>query len=76
MKRAPYRENNIRVGYPDVDPSAPTHVRGVGSGNEPGNYERESGHLPGGCSTARRSTGINPASRNPILPSMPNLSPP
>jgi hypothetical protein len=54
----------------------PTHVNGVRTGNKTGNYEKSPGHLPGGRSTARRSTGINPEARNPILPEMPNLSPP
>ena len=33
------------------------------------------GHKEDGTSTARRSTGINPDSRDAILPEMPNLSP-
>ena len=71
------QENNggIRTGCPKVDPTALTHICGVRSGNKPGNYQAEPGHLPDGRSTARRSTGINPEARNPILPDMPNLSP-
>jgi len=66
---------SIRIGKPEVKPTALTHVRGVRSGNKPGSYEKEPGHLPNGRSTARRSTGINAEARNPILPEMPNLSP-
>jgi hypothetical protein len=59
-----------------VDHATPTHVRGVRTGNTVGNYEDSPGHLPDGRSTARRSTGINAEDREPILPEMPNLSPP
>jgi hypothetical protein len=53
----------------------PTHVKGVFTGNAPGNYDSMAGHLPDGRSTAKRSTGINPSKRDPIDPRMPNLSP-
>jgi hypothetical protein len=66
----------IRVGKPDVKPDVPSHVEGVKSGNTPGNYEKNAGHLPDHRSTAERSTGINPDKHNPIDPRMPNLSPP
>jgi hypothetical protein len=66
----------IRTGKPDVKPDKPAHTPGVGTGNAVGNYEKQPGHLPDGRSTAERSTGINPKARNPILPTMPNLSPP
>jgi hypothetical protein len=66
----------IYVGKARAKPTTPTHVRGTRSGNEPGHYERSPGHLPEGRSTARRSTGINAGKRDPILPGMPNLSPP
>ncbi len=52
-----------------------THVRGVGSGNAKGNYEKQSGHKPDGTSTQERSTGVNAKDREPIDPRMPNLSP-
>lgn len=65
----------IRTGRPDVDPARPSHVPGIKEGNEPGNYEKQAGHLPDGRSTAERSTGINPHRHDPIDPSMPNLSP-
>lgn len=65
----------IRLGPPQVDPTVPTHVRGVPGGNEPGRYARSPGHLADGRSTARRSTGINPQHAGPILPGMPSLSP-
>lgn len=65
----------ITVGRAHVRPDKPSHTRGVAQGNATGNYEKAPGHLPDGRSTARRSTGINAKARNPILPSMPNLSP-
>lgn len=65
----------IPLGRPDVDPSTPSHTKGVSQGNSPGNYEKQDGHLPDGRSTARRSTGINASDRDPIHPDSPNLSP-
>lgn len=59
-----------------VKPDLPAHIKGVKQGNTPGNYVRSGGHLPDGRSTSRRSTGIAPDLHNPILPEMPNLSPP
>jgi hypothetical protein len=67
--------NDIRTGRPDVRPDTPAHTKGTHQGNALGNYERQAGHLPDGRSTAARSTGINPHAREPIDPSMPNLSP-
>jgi hypothetical protein len=66
---------NLKLGRPDVSPDAPAHTTGVKQGNARGNYEKQPGHLPDGRSTAERSTGINPKSREPIDPRMPNLSP-
>lgn len=76
---------DIRVGKPDVKPDAPSHTKGIRQGNEsggvekndPGFYdagERGAGR-PSAKSNARRSTGINPESRNPIDSNSPNLSP-
>ena len=65
----------MRVGKPDVSPQTPSHVKGIKQGNSKGNYESQPGHKPDGRSTAERSTGINPKAREPIDPSMPNLSP-
>jgi hypothetical protein len=65
----------IRTGRPQVRTDTPAHTRGVDAGNSRGNYEKQPGHLPDGRSTSRRSTGINPAARDPIEPGMPNLSP-
>ena len=65
----------MKVGKPDVSPEAPSHVRGIKQGNSKGNYEKQAGHKPDGTSTAERSTGIEAKARNPIDPSMPNLSP-
>jgi hypothetical protein len=71
-----YKEiEGIRVGRARTKPATPTHVPGTRRGNARGNYEDSRGHLPDGRSTARRSTGIDPEHRNPILPEMPNLSP-
>ena len=69
------KDDNIRTGKAKVSPTALHHTCGVRSGNTPGGYCREPGHLPNGRSTARRSTGINAVARNPVLPEMPNLSP-
>jgi hypothetical protein len=66
----------IRVGKPDVTPDKPSHTNGVREGNSVGNYEKAKGHLPDGRSTAARSTGLRPKPHDPILPGMPNLSPP
>ena len=65
----------MRVGKPDVSPQTPSHVKGIKQGNSKGNYESKAGHKPDGRSTAERSTGINAKAREPIDPSMPNLSP-
>jgi hypothetical protein len=70
------RVNNITIGKPDVTPSKPSHTSGIREGNKPGSYTKQSGHFADGTSSAARSTGINAEHRNPILPSMPNLSPP
>ena len=65
----------VKVGPgPAADISA--HTPGVNQGNSKGNYEKQPGHLPDGKSTARRSTGVNAAAKDPIDPRMPNLSPP
>ncbi len=72
-----YQEiEGIRVGRARVKPTSPTHVRGMRIGNATGNYEKSHGHFPDGRSNARRSTGIDPSHHDPILPEMPNLSPP
>ena len=76
---------DIKVGKPDVKMDAPSHTKGVRQGNEsdgienndPGFYstgERGAGRASA-KSNARRSTGINPESRDPIDPSSPNLTP-
>jgi len=65
----------ITVGRPDVRPDRAAHVRGIRQGNKKGSYKSQAGHLPDDRSTARRSTGINPKRRDPVLPDMPNLSP-
>ena len=57
-------------------PDLTAHIDGVPRGNEKGNYEKQVGHLPDGRSTAARSTGVGVGDHEPILPQMPNLSPP
>ena len=66
----------LKIGKPDIEPDAPSHVPGVIEGNGLGNYERQKGHLPDGRSTAARSTGVDAEKHEPIDPRMPNLSPP
>jgi hypothetical protein len=56
-------------------PDIPAHTPGVNQGNSTGNYEKQGGHLPDGRRTSEASTGIDPKNRDPIDPSMPNLSP-
>ena len=70
--------SNVRVGKPQVAPDAPAHTRGVKRGNAPGNSSKEEGIYETddrAHASARRSTGINPDSRDPIDPRMPNLPP-
>jgi hypothetical protein len=71
--------DNLRVGKPDIEPSAPSHLPGIHQGNKKGNLKRNAGLKPTGPLTAsgsaRRSTGINPKHREPIDPRMPRLSP-
>jgi len=52
-----------------------THTKGIKQGNAKGSYDRMTGHLADGRSTAARSTGINAGMEEPIDPRMPNLSP-
>ena len=75
---------DIRVGTPDTKPDAPSHVDGVAQGNNPGGIEGDPGleytgetgaGRPTARAYARKSTGINPESRNPIDPNSPNLPP-
>lgn len=66
---------NLRVGKPAVKPDTPAHTPGIKQGNSKGNYEKQPGHNPDGTSSAKRSTGVNADAREPIDPSMPNLSP-
>ncbi len=66
----------IKVGKPQVRTDYASHTKGVRQGNSSGHNTTEPGHTPEGTSTARRSTGIHPKARNPIMPGMPNLSPP
>ncbi len=68
----------LRIGKPDVSPSKPSHVAGVHQGNRPGKSWREGGIKKsqlGGHASARRSTGINPESHDPIDPRSPRLTP-
>jgi hypothetical protein len=67
--------DDVTTGKADVSADKPSHVKGVKQGNATGNYEKQTGHHPDGTSTSERSTGVDPKSKNPIDPSMPNLSP-
>jgi hypothetical protein len=65
---------DVKVGKgPAAD--LPAHTPGIKQGNSRGNYGKQKGHNADGTSTAARSTGVNSAGREPIDPSMPNLSP-
>ncbi len=70
---------NIRVGRRDVEPTAPSHTRGVFQGNYPHfgqrhkGVERETEDRAEG--NARRSTGVRPKDHETIDPRMPKLSP-
>lgn len=66
---------DVKTGKGEVEPDKPAHVKGIKQGNSIGNYEKQKGHKRDSTSTAERSTGINPSARDPIDPSMPNLSP-
>jgi hypothetical protein len=75
---------NLRVGAADTTPSSPSHVKGVRQGNQAGAVDQDGFYSVGGAprrgisdvrATARRSTGINSRSRDPIDPASPNLSP-
>ena len=68
-------KDNLPVGRPDVSQTAPSHIGGVHQGNARGNYEKMEGHNADGTANARRSTGINPGSRDPIMDGMPKLTP-
>lgn len=67
--------DDVSTGKADVSADLPSHTKGVNQGNATGNYEKQVGHNPDGTSTAERSTGVDPKSKNPIDPSMPNISP-
>lgn len=62
--------------FAPAKPDLLAHQEGSPHGNKPGHYDKMPGHLPDGRSTAERSTGIEPLPHNPILPQMPNISPP
>lgn len=67
----------IKIGKPDIEPSAPSHIKGVPQGNTT-KLKKVRGMIPAGWEargTAERSTGINASKRNPIDSRMPNLSP-
>jgi hypothetical protein len=70
---------NVRVGKPDIDPSAPAHTKGVREGNERTVVVREPGikrlNLFMAAATPRRSTGVNASARTPIDPRMPVITP-
>lgn len=59
-----------------VRPDTTAHTKGVNQGNSVGHYEKQPGFLQDGRATSTRSTGIQPETKDPIHPDMPNLSPP
>lgn len=65
--------SEIKVGTPDVQPDKPSHTPGVPEGNAPGEQPR--GYRRDGTATATRSTGIRAKDHEPILPTMPVLTP-
>jgi hypothetical protein len=71
-----HTKDHLRVGRPDVKPTAAAHTPGTREGNQVGSYEKMEGHFDDQTSDSRRSTGISPEHKNPILPGMPKLSPP
>jgi hypothetical protein len=66
---------DVSKGEAQADPTASAHTPGIRSGNSKGNYEKSAGLQPDGRRTARASTGVNAAAREPIDPRMPNLPP-
>ncbi len=69
----------ITIGKRDVDPTLPSHVRGVHQGNWPlkaRRRRRQRGEDPSISGAPRRSTGISPKIHGPIDPRMPHLTPP
>jgi hypothetical protein len=65
----------MKLKLPFAKMERPAHTTGIKQGNAKGAYEKMTGHLEDGRSTAARSTGINPGMEEPIDPRMPNLSP-
>ena len=72
------------MGKPDTKQDASAHTPGVSQGNQRGGTDADDGFeqtgeigagRPSMKSTARKSTGINAAKRNPIDPNSPNLPP-
>jgi hypothetical protein len=67
---------NIVVGKPDVEPSRPSHSRGVREGNLGRALIRvKRAAALVAQAAARRSTGINARGHEPIDPRMPILTP-
>jgi hypothetical protein len=70
---------NVRVGRPDVSPTASSHVPGIFEGNQPHATERHKGiddeQADRAEGSARRSTGIRPDDHETIDPRMPKISP-
>ena len=66
---------DVKTGKSNVKLDKMGHTPGIKTGNSKGNYEKNGGHLPDGRRRAEASTGVNPSARNPIDPSMPNLTP-
>lgn len=69
---------NLLVARRDVRLTAPSHVRGVPEGNDPGSALERAGiefEAASARAHARRSTGICADEREPIDPRMPRLTP-
>jgi hypothetical protein len=70
-----------RETYSDTASHTPGTAKGEekikDEGKEEGRFDHDDagGDRPGGGSTARNSTGINPEDRDPIDPNMPNMPP-
>ena len=72
-------ESGIIVGKPDVDPEAPSHIRGVREGNWPvgGRHGKAVPRADEATmGSPRRSTGVASSTRATIDPRMPKLTPP
>ena len=68
--------NNIRIGKPDVDRAAPSHVAGVREGNASGGIERNPGFYTDADSGKTRTTMARAISPNGLPEPHPRMRPP